>query len=295
MLRKPKISVIIPTHNAAAFIEDCLASIFTQTFPPFEVIVVDNASIDETPTLIAQKFPKAKVIRLKKNTGVTGGRNTGIKKTRGEFLFFFDHDMVAEPDMISELVKVAKSNPKIGIVTPKIYYWEDKKRIWAAGTGINLWTGQIVFRGGKDAGQYDKIEEVQVAPAAIFVKRKILDKIGGFDDVYFATYEDTDFCFRAKEAGFKIVYAPKAVAYHKIPGDYKSSMERLLSRAYFIGRNRIIFMKRYGKNFLVFLLFLPVFAVYYAFLALRFQKLGDFLDFCRGTTEGLILVVRRKV
>lgn len=145
------------------------------------------------------------------------------------------------------------------------------------------------------SASYDKTEEVQVAPAAIFVKRKVLDKIGGFDDVYFAVYEDTDFSFRAKRAGFKIVYTPKAVCYHKIPLlDKRQESERLLSRGYWIGRNRIIFMKRFGKNFFIFLLFLPVFAGYYTFLALRYQNLSGLIDFFKGTLAGLVLVIRGK-
>lgn len=293
-MKKQKVSIIIPTYNLKKELLECLGSVTKQDYPNLEVVVVDNASTDGTVDAVVKKFPGVKLVRNSKNLGVTGGRNAGIKNATGDYLFFFDHDMVAEPDMISELVKIAESDSKIGIVTPKIYYWEDKKRIWAAGTGVNTWTGQIVFRGGKDVGQYEKIEEVQVAPAAILVKRKVLDGIGGFDDVYFATYEDTDFCFRAKKAGFKTIYTPKAIACHKIPADYKFSMERLLSRTYFIGRNRIIFMQRFGKNFWLFLLFLPGYFFYYTLLSLRFKNLGGITGFVKGTFEGLALVLKEK-
>ena len=84
--------------------------------------------------------------------------------------------MVADKGMLEELVKVSESDNEVGIVTPKIYYSDDKDRIWSAGTGMNLWTGQVLFRGGKDMGQFDVSEEVQVAPAAMLVKRKVLDK-----------------------------------------------------------------------------------------------------------------------
>lgn len=295
MSKTAKVSVVIPTFNLKKEVLACVDSIIKQDYPKIEVVVVDNASTDGTGEAARKKFRRVKLVRNSENLGVTGGRNTGIKNATGDYIFFFDHDMVAEPKMISELLKVAESDPKIGIVTPKIYYWEDKKRIWAAGTGINLWTGQIIFRGGKDTGQYEKVEEVQVAPAAILVKKQVLDKIGGFDDIYFATYEDTDFCFRAKRAGFKTVYTPRAVAYHKIPVGYKVSMERLLVRACFVGRNRIIFMKRFGKNFWVFLLFLPIYFVYYASLSLRFKKVEGIINFVKGTLEGLGLVSGGKV
>ena len=298
---KKQVSVVIPTYNLKKELLECIESIVKQDYPNLEIVVVDNGSTDGTvksiKSLIINGLTNLRLVENARNLGVTGGRNAGIKTASGRaaYLFFFDHDMVAETDMIAQLVKVAESDPKIGIVTPKIYYFGDKKRIWAAGTGINLWTGQIIFRGGEDEGQYEEVEEVQVAPAAILVKRKVLDKIGGFDDIYFATYEDTDFCFRAKKAGFRIIYAPKAVAYHKIPVDYEFAMRRLLSRSYFVGRNRIIFMKRFGRNFWAFLLFLPIYFAYYTFLSLRFKKKGGIVNFVKGTLEGLGLVLGGEV
>ncbi len=294
---RSKISVIIPTFNSWETLKSCIASIQKQTLKPLEIIIVDNASIDGTSEKVRKGFPQIEIVRLKENTGVTGGRNAGIKvvNRKTDYLFFFDHDMVANEKMLEELVKVAESNPKIGIVTPKIYYFEDKKRIWAAGTEINLWTGQVLFRGGKDRGQYNKIADVQVAPAAMLVRKEMIDKIGRFDDIYFATYEDTDFCFRARKAGYRVVYIPKAITYHKIPLRERESVERLLSRAYWVGRNRMIFMKRYGKNFWLFLLFLPVFTLYYGFLALRFKKISGMVDFLRGTLSGFLLILKGKV
>lgn len=285
-----KVSVIVPTYNSWSTLKECLKSILKQTLKPDEIIVVDNGSSDGTSNRVERFFPKVKLVTLPKNTGVTGGRNTGIKfaSNKSDYLFFFDHDMVADKNMISELTAVAQTDPKIGIVTPKIYYWGDKKRIWSAGTSINLWTGRIIFRGGRDLGQFDKVEEVQVAPAAILVKKTVIQKIKKFDDIYFATYEDTDFCFRARYAGFKTYYTPKAVAFHKLSTAFEEESKRLLSRSYFVGRNRVIFMKKYGRNFLIFLLFLPIFTLYYLFISIRCRKLGSWFRFLQGTLVGLV-------
>lgn len=288
------ISVIIPTYNSWSTLEACLESILKQTLKPLEIIVVDNASTDNTVDQVT-KFIKlnkrVRLIRNKRNLGVTGGRNVGIKsaRTKSDYLFFFDHDMVADPRMLEELVIVAESDEKIGILTPKIYYWEDRKRIWAAGTGINLWNGYVIFRGGVDIGQYNRVEEVQVAPAAMLVKRDVIIKIKGFDDVYFATYEDTDFCFRARRKGYITMYEPEAIAYHKIPLGIADSNKRLLNRAYLIGRNRVIFMKRFGKSMPLFLLFIPIFGVYYFLLSLKYGKPFAGLDFVKGTISGLLI------
>lgn len=290
---KNRVSVVIPTYNSWITLRDCISSIQKQTLKPFEIIVVDNASSDGTSQKTKAMFPEIKLITLTINTGVTGGRNKGIEKSssRSDFILFFDHDMIADRKLLEELVDISQSNKTIGITTPKIYYSDNKKRIWAAGTGINLWTGQILFRGGRDIGQYETGEEVQVAPAVLLVKKLVIDKLRSFDDRYFATYEDTDFCFRTKRDGFKVFYAPRAIAYHKIPSDPERESRRLLSRAYWIGRNRILFMKDFGSNFLIFTLFLPIYTTYYIRLALRYNKFNSWISFLHGCADGILTVL----
>lgn len=286
-----KVSVIIPTYNSWNTLKTCIDSIRNQILKPTEIIVVNNGSTDGTSEKVKEKFPTIKLINLKTNTGVTGGRNTGIKEADSilDYLLFLDHDMVAEKNMLSELVRVAEINREIGIVTPKIYYWGKKKRIWSAGTGINLWTGRIIFRGGEDVGQYENVEEVQVAPAAILVKSNVMKALKQFDDTYFASYEDTDFCFRARKLGFKTFYAPKAIAYHILSWDPKDDTDRVLSRAYWVGRNRIIFMKRFGANFPLFLIiFVPLFSLYYLTFSIKANRITDWFKFMSGAWRGLI-------
>lgn len=292
-----KISVVIPTYNSWSTLKDCIASIQKQTLKPYETIIIDNGSSDGTSNKVRLMFPGVKLITLEENTGVTGGRNKGIEhaSSKTDFILFFDHDMIADKKMLEELMRVSKTDKNIGIVTPKIYYFGDKKRIWAAGTGINLLTGQVLFRGGIDTGQYDFSEEVPVAPAVLLVKKNVLNILKMFDDRYFATFEDTDFCFRAKKAGFKVFYEHSAVAFHKIPYNKKEESERLLSRAYFVGRNRILFMKDFGSNFYIFLLiFLPVYVLYYLRLAISHGRFSDWLKLIQGIISGLIIAVFSK-
>lgn len=290
--KKVKISVIIPTLNSWNTLNDCVISILKQSIKPYEVIVVDNASDKSILRKIRTSswYEKIKLVTSKRNMGVTGGRNSGIKNAsrKTDYYFFFDHDMIAEPTMLEELVKVSKNSSSVGIVTPKIYYWEDKNRVWAAGTNMNLLTGQVLFRGGRDEGQFEKIEEVQVAPAAFLVKKKVIDEIHGFDDQYFATYEDTDFCFRAKDKGFRIIYTPYAISYHQISPEPKKERQRLLVRAFWVGRNRILFMGDYAENFYLFLLFSPVYLLYFIKLALQEGDFKGLVNFVNGYIAGLI-------
>lgn len=291
MKKNIKIVAVVPTFNSWKTLKPCINSLLKQSLKLRQIIVVNNGSTDSTYFNTKKFFPQVKLINLKINTGVVGGRNTGIKMLGKniDFVLFFDHDMIAERKMIENLASVFSNRADCGIVTPKIYYLSNKSRIWSAGTGINLWTGQVLFRGGVDRGQFDEIERVQVAPAAMLVKNQTLLKVKRFDSKYFATYEDTDFCFRAQKNGFLTYYSPRAVAYHDIPDDKKNESERLLKRIYWVSKNRIIFMREFGNNFLIFLLFLPVYSVYYFRLALKFGSIKDCLTYLKGAFDGLTM------
>ena len=293
MKNQPAVSVIIPTFNSWKTLKECIKSIERQSLKPYEIIIVDNGSADFTSQKTKVLFPNVKLITLEKNSGVTGGRNKGIEaaSSDSQYLLFFDHDMIANKNMLKELIKISDIDKNIGIVTPKIFYWEDRKRIWSAGTGINLLTGQVLFRGGKDKGQFEQDIEVQVAPAVLLVKKEVINKLKLFDNRYFATYEDTDFCFRAKKFGFKVFYSHLAIAFHKIPPDPRQEAIRLLSRVYWVGRNRILFMKDFGNNFYIFVfVFLPVFIIYYLRLALLHRNFSAWIKLLNGTISGLIMV-----
>jgi GT2 family glycosyltransferase len=287
-----KISAVIPTYNSIKTVERTIRSLLDQSLKLSEIIVVDNASTDHSSTILNKKFgSKIKLIKLKKNTGVTGGRNEGIKNIspKSNFVLFMDHDMIADSHMTEEMVKGFKQSSEIGIITPKIYYLKPKDVIWSAGTGMNLWTGQVLFRGGKDTGQYDQPTEVQVAPAVLLVKKTVIEKIKRFDPIYFATYEDTDFCFKALSVGFKTYYMPKAVAFHDLPYDQEDAQNRLLNRLYYVGRNRIIFLRRYGYFTSVPLSF--GFGLYYLYLSIRQYRIGEFAHYIKGTIDGMTIKV----
>ncbi len=285
-----KISVVVPTFNSWDTLKPAISSLYKQTQKIYEIIVIDNASSDQTSKNVRKFFPKVKLVILDKNTGVTGGRNAGIDHAHkdSKYILFFDHDMLADKKMLGELLKVAQSNGLYGIITPKIFYYEDKKRIWAAGTNINLWTGQILFRGGKDIGQYNTIDEVQVAPAAMLVKKEVINKVKRFDNRYFATYEDTDFCFRAKDHNFKTIYAPTAIAYHKISPNPSNEQKRLLDRSFWVGRNRILFMRDYGKNYYFFLLFSIMYLLYFIKMSLEQKNLNALINYLKGFISGIL-------
>jgi len=296
MTQKPKISVIIPTFNSWRTLASSIESMMNQTLKPREIVIVDNASTDKTQNIVSQisatnKLNHIKLVYIRNptNRGVTGGRNTGIDALAAdsEYICFFDHDMVADSEMLAELYKTCVKITRIAIVTPKIYYWDKKDIVWSAGTDINLITGMNSFRNGFDEGQFRLDQEIAIAPAVLFLSKKVLTKLGKFDDRYFAVYEDTDYCYRAKELGFINYFSANAIAYHKIPYDYEMSMRRLVERMYWIGRNRTLFMKKYGKSYLGYLLISPIYVLYYSLLALRFGKVAYVFDYLKGFGRAL--------
>ncbi|MFZ5366161.1 MAG: glycosyltransferase family 2 protein [Patescibacteria group bacterium] len=285
--RHPKVSVVVPTYNLKEILLECLDSIINQDYHNLEVIVVDNASTDGTSEAVKKKFPKVKLIRNQKNLGVTGGANAGLKEATGDYIWLVDHDNILNPNMLSEMVKLAESDPKIGVVVPKILYWENKDIIWAAGTGMNLITGENIFRGGKDIGQYEKVKEVDIAPANFLVKREVIEKVGLYDDIYFVSYEDADFSFRVRKAGYKIIYTPKALCYHKIPLlDEKASKQRWLSRSHWTARNKIIFMRKNSPYFAIFILLYPIWFLIYTCQAIRYFNFQVLFNFYKGMKDG---------
>ncbi len=287
MAKSALVSVIIPTYNLKNTLVECLHSIVTQTYYNLEIIVVDNGSTDGTAEFIKRKFPQIKLIRNVKNLGVTGGTNRGIKYAHGDFVWLVDHDNILNRRMLATMIKLAQSDQMIGVVTPKIYYWENKKVIWSAGTGVNMITGQNFSREGPDRGQYDKVEKVPIAPANFLIKKEVIDKIGLYDDTYITSYEDADFSYRVRQSGYIIMYTPKAVCYHKFPLlDKETSKRRWLSRSYFTARNKIIFMKKNSPYFPLFATLYPAWFLIYTYQAVRYGDFSALINFYKGMYDG---------
>jgi len=307
MIKEPKVSIIIPFYGNQF---DCviagITSIYDSYHKNLNIILIDNGSKSNTSEYVSKIFPKVKLVISEINTGVCGGRNLGIDNLNGDedFVIFFDSDQVVDKKMISELIKPFSIDSSIGITSPKIYYHPDYidskiksenesdtdliKRtslVWSAGTDINMSTGQVIFYGGEDRFNEDRY--ISIAPGVLCCSRESLKKIGKFDIAYVSVYEDSDFCFRAKKLGYKIYFCNNAWAWHKIYFDPKGSEKKLLTRLFFIGRNRILFMKKFAPNIKLFYLFLPVYVFYYLFISLRNLQLKPFIEFLKGTYSGL--------
>ena len=228
------------------------------------ILVVDNGSIEKL-NMKSQSFGETKieVIRNEENLGFSGGHNVGIKyalKNGADYVIILNNDTYVDSNSIKELLNAAEKDNKAGILSPKIYfapgfeYHKDRyskkdlgKVFWYAGGEID-WRNVVGHHRGVDEvdkGQFDKTIEIELATGCcMLVKREVFEKIGMFDEKYFLYYEDADLCMRAKNNGFKIMYVPQSVIWHKNAVSAGGSGSKL--QDYYITRSRLIFGTKYA-------------------------------------------------
>ncbi len=216
---KPNIVVVIPNWNGAEHIGACLESLASQS-TAHTAVVVDNGSVDNSIEVIEKSFPTVHIEKLPKNLGFDGGVNVGIewaKTQNAELIGIFNNDALADKDWLKHLVARMEKDTTTGIVSCK-QLRDDKTHIDSTGDFYSIWG--LPFPRGRnheDTGQYDAAEELFCAPAgATLYRTALFDDIGAFDETFFAYYEDVDISFRARLAGWKIWYEPKAVVFHEV-------------------------------------------------------------------------------
>jgi GT2 family glycosyltransferase len=213
-----KVSVVIPNWNGERFLRGCLQSLREQTFKAFEVILVDNASTDGSLALVEKEFPEVRVVKLVRNLGLTGGANAGIKAAQGKVIALLNNDAEAHPNWLESLWDALQRHPEAGMAASKILLYDRRSIINSAGDFYRL-DGVPGNRGvwEEDRGQYDREEYVFGACGGAAAYRKaMLEEIGLFDEDMFMYCEDVDLAWRAQIAGYRCVYTPKAIAYHRL-------------------------------------------------------------------------------
>lgn len=304
MSKKRLVSAVVVTINRREELTECLESVFNSSYKPLEVVVVDNASVVPVSTWLPKRFSKVKLITSEENLGGAGGRNLGLEHTKGDYLLFMDDDAMADKEMIVELVKVLEGNPKAGIVQPKVYDKKQRNMLQGIWHEINLTTGRVIGIGvnEEDKGQYDDLCEIPMAGCIWMVKREVFEKIGGYDEVYFIPYEDSDFSWRAGKAGFKVFYVPKAKAWHGGPkATFVHPWVEWLGitspqRSFRVARNKIIFMRKHAKtiNLIIFLTFwLPCYVVFHSLVIFACRRLDILKNYWQGLFSGLTVRVKR--
>lgn len=218
-----KVSVIVITWNRKDLLKDCLDSLRKQSYKNFETIVVDNGSKDESIEFIKKYYPKTKTIHFKKNLGFSIAANKGIKASKSEYFILLNNDTIVDKNFIKYLVESLDNNRKYCACTAKIINYFNKNILASAGDLMNN-AGQSFSRGlGSRADRFSKQEEVFLLTGGASIFRKdFFKKIGYFDEDYFFSGEDSDWCFRAQLFGYKFFYEPKAIVYHHCKASSRS-------------------------------------------------------------------------
>ncbi len=268
----PLVSVVIPNWNGKKYLKDCISSLQEQSHANIEIIVVDNASEDDSVEYLQNNFPRVKVIEHEANLGFGAANNTGIKASQGKYTMMLNNDTRLEPDCIEELIKSIEKNERYGASASKIFLEFEDNILDVAGIAVCL-DGLAIGRGRLESGdKFNDEEEVFFASdCACLYKKEMLDDIGLTEEVYdedfFAYADETDIGWRAQIAGWKCIYNPKAVVYH-----YHSASSGTYSafKAFLVERNRIwVAIKSLPVTFLVF-------GIFYTLLRYSYQAIGAF-------------------
>ncbi len=301
-MNQPKVSIITLNWNGLENTIECLESLKKITYPNYEVIVVDNGSKGNDTQVLEDKFGDyIRLIKNDKNYGFTGGANIGMRyaldTSNPDYLLLLDNDTVVDPEFLDEMVKVAGADPAIGIAVAKIYFYDEPDRLQFVSGKIDFWRGDLIGMRGVDRvlgrkeidrGQHNSIKETeQIGFWCALLKRKVVDSIGVFDEKYFFSWEGADYCLRTWEAGYKIVYIPRAKVWHK--WQTANRIDGFLQ--YHNPRNRFRFMKQYAtkwqyRSFLIYFFGIHFWlaTVYYLIWLRRPRVL---LSFYKGVRDGL--------
>ena len=240
-----KVAIIILNWNGKDNTLECLNSVSQIDYPSLEVILVDNASSDGSVSAIKQKFPQTKIVINSSNLGYAQGNNIGVHYALGrgaKYFLILNNDAIVKKDLISEFLKAFQSLPDAGVLGAKICRYYQKETLDHLGGKWSSEKASFQLIGDhlspKDVPYSQKID--YVCGCALFIKKEVVEKVGLFDKRFFLFWEEADFCFRTRKAGFEIYSIGSAIVWHKISASFKSKPHT----QYYWWRNRFLWMEK---------------------------------------------------
>jgi GT2 family glycosyltransferase len=263
----PLVSIILVNYNSAAIIKDCLQSLrqFNQTIPS-EVIVVDNASQDRSPEIIAEYFPEVILLREVINHGFGKGNNIGAGVAQGEFILFLNPDTIATCDFLPSLLEVMEQDSQVGIVAPQLVNRDGTLQI-STSPAISVQGEYLAqkrshqYRRGKNLKKITQAlahqQEVDiVVGAALLIRRRLFDQLRGFDENFFMYFEESDLCQRSQYLGWRIIYYPHVSLIHLHGESTKKIPDRMVleyrrSQIYYYQKHRPLWEQKFLQVYLL--------------------------------------------
>lgn len=243
----PKVFIVLLNWNSFADSRECLLSLREITYPNYDIILVDNASIDGSAQRLADEFPEVMLIVNEENLGFAAGCNVGIKRAiqrNADYILLLNNDTLVKPDFLEPAVAFTEENVDVGLVGGKIYKYGEGKRLWDAGGEIN-WLrgfGKRMGWGQLDVGQFDTPRLTTfVTGCLMLIKKEVVLNVGLLPEEYFFGVEAWDYSVRVARAGYKLAYVPQFVIWHKVGGAHNDHVPKWV---YCYLRSRLLFMQR---------------------------------------------------
>ncbi len=241
----PLISIVTVNYNHSSDTIDFLDSMKNAPYPNLEYIIVDNGSEESDYNRLKNAYPDYEYIRIEINCGFAGANNRGLEKATGDYILCINNDIIITHDFISPMLNKLRDNPDIGVVCPKVYFYDPPQNLQYTGytefNNITIRNHGIGYN-EPDNGQFeeDKITAYAIGAAMLF-SREVLIKVGLMSEYFFLYYEDMDWGRRVRNAGYKIGYVHNAKVYHK---DSVTTGQNSPNFTYYNNRGRLIYMRR---------------------------------------------------
>jgi len=246
---QPEVSIVTVNYNGLKDTCELIESLRKYVTIPYELIVVDNASVVNECDYLKEHYPEIICIRSEKNLGFSGGNNLGIRASRGRYLLLLNNDTIVSDDSFHYLIEKLESDLRIGGVSPKIKFASPPGNIQFAGfTPLSLITlrNRSVGYGEKDLGQYDiSVPIPYLHGAAMMIKREVIQAVGMMPEIYFLYYEELDWCTQMSRTGYLLYYEPRCTVLHK---ESQSTGQASPLRTFYMTRNRLLFAFRNLKG-----------------------------------------------
>ncbi len=246
-MKEPLIYIVLLNWNGYKDTIECVKTLSKVKYKNFKILIVDNASANESVKVLKKELPQIKLLVNKENLGFSGGCNVGIKyalKDKADYVLLLNNDTLVDKNFLTELIKVSESDKNIGIVSPFIFYADSPKKIWSAGLNFrykNAWPFIDENRETLDKGQFKKpLKNEYLTGCSMLIKKDVFNKIGYFKDEYFLYLEDMDFSVRATRCNLTLYSVPSSKIWHKIGQSSKGGSHKV---KYFFVRNTLLFFK----------------------------------------------------
>ncbi len=220
LVRGPLVSVVIVAYDSRKWLEECLPSLEAQTYHPLEIIVVDNGSQDDALPWLAEAYPRVRVLEMSPAGSLAAAMNAGAGIARGDYLLMLNPDVRLEPDAVARMVQRAQSAENVAAIAPMLRFWWARAFLNGLGNRVGAFSwGTDNALGHLDLGQFVSWDELPSACfAAALIPRNVWDAVGPVDDGFPMYYEDSEWCYRARLLGYRVLAAPEAVVYHAFGG-----------------------------------------------------------------------------